>query len=33
MVEEQVIPILRAEDAAVAVEWYSRLGFVATPHE
>jgi hypothetical protein len=28
MVEEQVIPILRTADAAVAVEWYARLGFL-----
>ena len=25
--EEQVIPILRVKDAAVAVAWYQRLGF------
>lgn len=26
--DEQVIPILRVADAAVAVEWYARLGFI-----
>ncbi|MFE5796702.1 glyoxalase superfamily protein [Streptomyces sp. NPDC056503] len=26
--EEEVIPVLRVEDAAVAVVWYERLGFV-----
>ncbi|GAA3076493.1 glyoxalase superfamily protein [Streptosporangium carneum] len=25
--EEEVIPILRVEDASAAVEWYERLGF------
>jgi len=25
--EEEVIPVLRVEDAGRAVEWYSRLGF------
>jgi hypothetical protein len=25
--DEEVIPILRVEDAAVAIEWYGRLGF------
>jgi catechol 2,3-dioxygenase-like lactoylglutathione lyase family enzyme len=27
-VDEQIIPILRTEDADAAVEWYQRLGFV-----
>ncbi|CAL9339214.1 glyoxalase superfamily protein [Streptomyces griseomycini] len=27
MDEEEVIPILRVEDAAAAVTWYERLGF------
>jgi catechol 2,3-dioxygenase-like lactoylglutathione lyase family enzyme len=27
-VNEEAIPILRVEDAAAAVEWYARLGFV-----
>jgi catechol 2,3-dioxygenase-like lactoylglutathione lyase family enzyme len=26
-VEEQVVPVLRVEDAARAVAWYERLGF------
>lgn len=26
--DEAVIPILRVQDAAAAVEWYERLGFV-----
>lgn len=26
--EEEVIPVLRVEDAAAAVAWYGRLGFV-----
>jgi catechol 2,3-dioxygenase-like lactoylglutathione lyase family enzyme len=26
--EEQVVPVLRVEDAARAVAWYGRLGFV-----
>jgi len=30
MAEEKVIPILRVKDAAVAVEWYRRLGFEQT---
>ncbi|MET7802392.1 glyoxalase superfamily protein, partial [Streptomyces decoyicus] len=25
--DEEIIPILRVEDAAAAVEWYERLGF------
>lgn len=25
--DEEVIPILRVEDAAAAVDWYARLGF------
>ncbi len=27
LVEEQVVPVLRVEDAALAVAWYERLGF------
>ena len=27
IVEEQVVPVLRVEDAARAVAWYERLGF------
>src|SRR5215470_13509236 len=27
MLDEQVIPIMRVKDAAVAVAWYQRLGF------
>jgi catechol 2,3-dioxygenase-like lactoylglutathione lyase family enzyme len=27
-VQEQVVPVLRVEDAARAVAWYERLGFV-----
>jgi catechol 2,3-dioxygenase-like lactoylglutathione lyase family enzyme len=27
MLEEQAIPILRVEDAAVAMAWYEKLGF------
>lgn len=30
MEEEKVIPILRVQDAARAVEWYTRLGFRQT---
>ena len=26
--DEEVVPVLRVEDAARAVEWYARLGFV-----
>jgi catechol 2,3-dioxygenase-like lactoylglutathione lyase family enzyme len=26
-VDEQVVPVLRVEDAARAVDWYGRLGF------
>lgn len=26
--DEEIIPVLRVEDAARAVEWYARLGFV-----
>ncbi|MGI5346850.1 glyoxalase superfamily protein [Streptomyces sp. CA-250714] len=26
--DEEVIPILRVEDAAAAIEWYARLGFI-----
>lgn len=28
MTDEEVVPVLRVDDAARAVEWYGRLGFV-----